>query len=114
MRSLVPVGVSPEDYQPSPQDIAKLRDADVLVENGAGLEGWLAGTVRNAGNPGLRVVVCADGLPVVAENPHLWIDPVLARAYVARVRDALVAADATHAGGYRAAARAYDAPAASR
>src|SRR5581483_10496010 len=44
VRSLVPVGVSPEDYQPSPQDAAKLRDADVLIENGAGLEGWLDAT----------------------------------------------------------------------
>jgi|SRR5579884_247766 len=107
--SLVPVGVSPEEYQPSPQDIAKLRDADVLVENGAGLETWLASTVRNAGNPKLRIVDCSVGLPRIDENPHLWMDPVLARAYVARIRDALVAADAAHAASYRDAARAYDA-----
>ena len=109
VRSLVPVGVSPEDYQPSPQDIAALRNADVLVENGAGLESWLASTVRNAGNPRLRVVVCSDGLAVRDGNPHLWMDPVFARAYVAKIRDALAGADAAHAAAYRASARAYDA-----
>ncbi len=109
IRSLVPVGVSPEDFQPAPSDIAALRDADVLVENGAGLEGWLERTIQNAGNPRLRIVVCTESLPVRDGNPHLWMDPELARGYVARIRDALVAADAPHAGAYRDAAKAYDA-----
>ncbi|MDB5093256.1 MAG: periplasmic solute binding protein [Candidatus Eremiobacteraeota bacterium] len=108
VRSLVPVGVSPEDYQPTPADIAALHDADVLVENGAGLELWLEGTIRNAGNPRLKIVVCTDGLPVVNGNPHLWMDPVFARAYVDKIRDALVDADAPHADTYRTAAAAYD------
>jgi len=106
--SLVPVGASPEDYQPVPQDIVALREADVLVENGANLEGWLAPTIANAGNPALRIVVCTDGLPVVNGNPHLWMDPVYARAYVGKIRDALVAADPTDAGAYRATAADYD------
>lgn len=108
VRSLVPVGVSPEDFQPAPGDVAALRDADVLVENGAGLEGWLRAMVRNAGNPQLRIVVCADGLPVRDGNPHLWMDPEYARAYVAKIRDALAAADPPHADGYRASAKSYD------
>jgi ABC-type Zn uptake system ZnuABC Zn-binding protein ZnuA len=108
VRSLVPVGVSPEDYQPAPADIAALHDADVLVENGAGLEGWLDATVRNAGNPHLVEVVCSDGLPVRSGNPHLWMDPVYARSYVAKIRDALVAVDPAHAADYRASAAAYD------
>ena len=108
VRSLVPVGVSPEDYQPTPADIAALHDADVLVENGAELELWLEGTIRNAGNPRLRVVVCTDGLPVVNGNPHLWMDPVFARAYVDKIRDALVVADPPHAEAYRTATAAYD------
>jgi manganese/iron transport system substrate-binding protein len=108
VRSLVPVGVSPEDFQPAPDTIAALHDADVLVENGAGLESWLDATIRNASNPRLRIVVCTDGLPVVAGNPHLWMDPEYARAYAAKIRDALVAVDAANAGDYRAAAAAYD------
>ncbi len=108
VRSLVPVGVSPEDYQPTPADIAALHDADVLVENGAGLELWLEGTIRNAGNPHLRIVVCTDGLPVRDGNPHLWMDPVFARAYVDKIRDTLADADAPHADAYRTAAAAYD------
>jgi ABC-type Zn uptake system ZnuABC Zn-binding protein ZnuA len=108
VRSLVPVGVSPEDFQPSPDTIAALRNADVLVENGAGLEGWLQSTIRNAANPRLRTVVCAEGLPVVAGNPHLWMDPEYARLYARTIASALAAADAPHAAAYRSAAGAYD------
>jgi ABC-type Zn uptake system ZnuABC Zn-binding protein ZnuA len=91
--SLVPVGASPEDYQPTPSDIARLHSANVLFENGLGLEAWLARTIDNAKNPNLRITVLSDGLPHVDSNPHLWMDPELARAYVRKMRDALAARD---------------------
>lgn len=91
--SLVPVGASPEDYQPTPSDIERLHAADVLFENGLGLEAWLARTIENAKNANLRIVVLSDGLPHIDSNPHLWMDPELARAYVRKMRDALAARD---------------------
>jgi ABC-type Zn uptake system ZnuABC Zn-binding protein ZnuA len=108
VRSLVPVGVSPEDFQPSPDTIAAVREADILVENGAGLDGWLDATIHNAANQRLRIVVCTDGLAVRDGNPHLWMDPELARRYAAKVRDAAVETDAPRAAAYRTAAARYD------
>jgi ABC-type Zn uptake system ZnuABC Zn-binding protein ZnuA len=87
--SLVPVGASAEDYQPTPADIEKLSKADVLVENGLGLEAWLERTVDNAKNSRLRIVVASAGLPHKGNNPHLWMDPELARGYIRNIRDAL-------------------------
>jgi ABC-type Zn uptake system ZnuABC Zn-binding protein ZnuA len=108
IHSLVPVGSSPEDYQPAPQDIEAIHDASVLVENGANLEGWLQSDLDNARNEKLTVVVCADGLPVRDNNPHLWMDPEFARVYVRKIRDALVLADPPNAAAYRSNAAAYD------
>jgi ABC-type Zn uptake system ZnuABC Zn-binding protein ZnuA len=107
--SLVPIGASPEDYQPAPQDIERVHDARVLLENGANLETWLDGTIDNARNPGLIRVVLSDGLPVRDGNPHLWMDPVFARTYVKKIRDAMIAADPAGAATYRTNAAAYDA-----
>jgi len=109
VRSLVPIGASPEDYQPAPQDIEAVHDARVLLENGANLETWLDGTIENARNPNLIRVVLSDGLPVRDGNPHLWMDPVFARVYVRKIRDAMIAADPANAATYRANATAYDA-----
>ena len=108
VKNIVPIGASPETFAPAPQDVATVADADVLVENGAGLETWLDRLLHDAASPNLRIVVCAQGLPVKNLNPHLWMDPVLAEAYVAKIRDALIAADPQHARAFRRNAAAYD------
>jgi ABC-type Zn uptake system ZnuABC Zn-binding protein ZnuA len=107
--SLVPIGASPEDYQPSPPDIDKLHAADILVENGVGLEVWLARTIDNAKNASLVIVTATKGLPVKNGNPHLWMDPELARGYVRNIRDAFVARDPAGKAVYVRNAAAYDA-----
>jgi manganese/iron transport system substrate-binding protein len=109
VKNIVPIGASPETFQPAPQDVATVADADVLVENGAGLETWLDKLLRDAGARNLHVVVCADGLPVQNDNPHLWMDPLLAKRYVQKIRDTLIAVDPQHAGEYRHNAMTYDA-----
>jgi manganese/iron transport system substrate-binding protein len=106
--SLMPVGASPETYQPAPADIVRAHDAGLIVENGAGLEAWLQ-PMLSAGNAHAPVVNCSDGLTVVAANPHLWLDPQYARHYVAAIRDGMIAADPGGAATYRANAVAFDA-----
>jgi ABC-type Zn uptake system ZnuABC Zn-binding protein ZnuA len=109
VQNLVPVGASPENYQPSPQDIAVLSQARLVVENGAGIDVWLRHMIQSVGNANMREVVLTDGLPVVGHNPHLWMDPVLAQAYVGKIRDALVQIDPAHKADYERNARAYGA-----
>lgn len=107
--SIVPVGASPETFEPTPQDVATLSQAQLLVENGAGLETWLDRLLRNAGSANLHVVVCADGLPIKNGNPHLWMDPQLAKRYVLKIRDGLIAVDPKDAPAFRANATRYNA-----
>jgi ABC-type Zn uptake system ZnuABC Zn-binding protein ZnuA len=105
--SLLPVGASPETYQPTPSDIVRVHQAALLIENGAGLEAWLAPMLR-AGGAAARIVDCSAGLHVIAANPHLWLDPQNARAYVVAMRDGMIAADPAGAATYRANAAALD------
>ncbi len=107
VKSLVPVGASPEEYQPTPQDVATLSQAALLVENGAGLETWLGKTIANVKSSSLRTVVASDGLPVKNQNPHLWMDPIYAKHYVFAIRDALIEIDPQHAGEYHTNATRY-------
>jgi ABC-type Zn uptake system ZnuABC Zn-binding protein ZnuA len=91
--NLVPVGASPETYQPTPRDVALLRAADLAVENGAGIETWFARTLASAQRPGLETLVCSAGLRVDGGNPHLWMDPGYAARYESAIRDALIRVD---------------------
>jgi ABC-type Zn uptake system ZnuABC Zn-binding protein ZnuA len=115
--SLVPKGGEVHTFDPTPSDIRRVVEADLIVRNGLGLDDWLAGLVSDAG-ASAPVVVLGEDLPGVdylggdpshgeAVNPHLWLDVAYAELYVNRIADALVAADPDGAEGYRERAAAY-------
>jgi len=116
--SLVPPGADPHEYQPSPRDLQRVAEADLLVVNGGGLEGRLLDALEAAGSQ-VPVVVASRGIPprtpqpgepplAAGEvDPHFWLDPVLVKRYVATIRDALVRADPAGADTYIANAAAY-------
>lgn len=52
-------------FQPSPRDTRALADADLVVENGLGLEGWMPRLVEASGFKGPRVVA-SDGITPIA------------------------------------------------
>lgn len=100
-------GIDPHDYEPSPADVQDVADADVVVENGAGLEdGWLDLTLAASGFSGRRVVA-SRGVLVHDGDPHVWQDPRNAEIMVADIAAALAAADPADADAFRARAAAY-------
>ena len=104
IRSIVPAGVDVEDYEPTPQDLQAVSQADLLVMNGLALDRWVPKLVQSA-NPGITTLVLSDGLPVLGVgtsedediaqngNPHFWLDPQYAKAYVQKIHDQLVSID---------------------
>jgi ABC-type Zn uptake system ZnuABC Zn-binding protein ZnuA len=115
--ALMPGGVDPHGFEPTPTDVAKIADSNVLIVNGAGFEEFLANLLENAG--GQRVVIeAAAGLtprePKVGEyagehesDPHFWLDPNNVIKYVENIRDGLSQADPGGAATYTANAEAY-------
>jgi manganese/iron transport system substrate-binding protein len=118
VRSVVPAGVDVEDYNPKPDDLQAIAQADVLVMNGLALDRWVPKLVE-AAHPGLLTLVLSDGLPAlgvgdsddedIAENgnPHFWLDPQYARVYVQKIHDQLVSVDPAGAPTYDANTAAY-------
>jgi ABC-type Zn uptake system ZnuABC Zn-binding protein ZnuA len=113
--AIAPAGASIEDFAPKPEDARKVADARVIIVNGLGLDRWAEPLLRNASKEA-RVVTLSEGLPRLGVgestgfedgNPHFWFDVRHAKAYVERIRDALVAADPSHREGYRNRATAY-------
>lgn len=109
---LVPTGVEPHDWEPSPQDVARLRQAAAFVYNGAGLEPWAETLVKALGDPGPVLVNATAGVALLpaegpGPDPHAWLDPVLAQAQVEAIRAGLAKADPDNAERYAGNARAY-------
>lgn len=106
---LLPTNVGPHDFQAKPEDVQKLTKADVLIENGLGMETFLDELIKNAGNSNLKIIDSSKGVQTistdaiagkkqaqskqVAFNPHIWLDPKRAIQQVENIRDGLVAAD---------------------
>ena len=105
--TLVPIGSSPETYEPTPQDVTALEHAALVVENGAGLEAWLDKLIKSSATKA-RILVLSDVMPAQlrAINPHFWLDPNYAELYVAQISHALSQIDPTNAQRYRANAAA--------
>ncbi len=103
--ALLPAGADPHTYELSPGRVVDVARADLAFVNGPGLEGSLRAVIdENAGGP---VDVLTDGLEIVAGNPHLWLDPMLAINYVQSILLALAASDPEGATEYAANAAAY-------
>jgi len=97
-------------YEPTPADAKKVADAKLVFINGLGLEGWLPRLVQAAGGRA-TVVTATFGIAPLRRgadaDPHAWQSVVNAKAYVANVRDALVAAAPADAESFRANAAGY-------
>lgn len=78
VRTLIPANASPHTYSPGPQDIKSLREADLVLTNGFGLETDLERAFTALGDKHLRV---QDMIPGAAAdstgNPHVWLSPAL-------------------------------------
>ena len=94
---LIPKGVEPHDYEPTIKDIQRVDSADVLVYNGLGFENWIG----KMSNP--QKIDASKGLNAsyldernMTFDPHVWLDPLLAKKQVENVRDGLIMIDPNH------------------
>jgi len=98
--TLLPVTVDPHEYQPKPQDVARLAQAQVLIINGLGYESWLQKTLDSLGGQP-QVIVVTQGLVPEPDpsgqhpegDPHMWMNPLNVINYVDQIRDGLTKAD---------------------
>jgi zinc/manganese transport system substrate-binding protein len=122
LSALVGPGGDAHVYTPTPADARNVAAAKIVIVNGLGFEGWLPRLVKSAGNKA-TVVTATKGITPRKEkadahghkhshdhsdaDPHAWQSVANAKIYVANIRDALVAADASGAEAYRKNADAY-------
>jgi zinc/manganese transport system substrate-binding protein len=97
----IPNGQDPHDWEPSARDIETINNADLVVENGLGLEGGMEKTLDQARSNGVKFFTASDhitirhvgqgeGIPsgdpdqaIGAPDPHMWMDPLAMKDVVA-------------------------------
>ncbi|TFG83667.1 MAG: ABC transporter substrate-binding protein [Erysipelotrichales bacterium] len=101
--NLVPPGIEPHDFELSAQDRIKLQNADVLLSIGVGFENWLDEVAKKLDHT--LVVKTGEGIASDPQDPHVWLDPLLAKAMAMKIRDALIQVDPQNKTTYNANAR---------
>lgn len=103
----MPNKLDPHEWEPSAKDIETFHRADLLIENGLGLEGGMQKTLETVRSKGVKFFTASDniavrhvgpgeGIPtgdpdqaVGAEDPHLWMDPIAIKSVVVALVPAL-------------------------
>jgi len=132
VESIVPKGGVVETFDPTPSDMTRVAEADLIVMNGFDLDAWVAQMVADSGATAPLVQLAVDlpgvtyieggeegeeGAPQAspdangrgAVNPHLWLNVAYASRYVGRIVEALATTDPDDAAAYEVSGAAYQA-----
>ena len=112
--SITKPGAEIHGYEPTPRDILRAHDADLILWNGMNLELWFEQFFSNLRDvPAATLTDGIDPIPIAAgsyegkPNPHAWMGLDNAMIYIDNIERALSTADPTNAGSYAANAAAY-------
>ena len=124
---LLDAGQESHGYEPTPQDIAAIADADVFVYNSDEMETWVPSVLESIESSDVIVVEAAEDIALfeleeAAEeehsdeegedahnvDPHVWLDPVYAQEEVAAILAGVLEADEANKESYQANAAAFN------
>jgi len=113
IESITKVGAEIHGYEPTPGDIARATDADLILDNGLGLEAWFEKFVASVDAPHVVVSDGIDPIDIAGDayegrpNPHAWMSPVLAQSYVDAMAESFADLDPDNADDYAQRAEDY-------
>ncbi|MCY1136649.1 metal ABC transporter substrate-binding protein [Actinoplanes sp. Pm04-4] len=113
VESITKPGAEIHGYEPTPRDLRRAADADLILDNGLGLEAWFQQFVDGLDVPH---AVVSDGVATIGiagdayagrPNPHAWMSPANVRTYVDNTVAAFGRLDPGHAADFGANGDAY-------
>lgn len=114
VESITKPGAEIHEYQPTPKDIVKAQDADLILWNGLNLEMWFERFFQKIKNK--PSVVVTEGIEPISiyegpykgkPNPHAWMSPTTALIYIDNIKKAFIKYDPKNAAIYEKNAAAY-------
>ncbi|SFS05998.1 manganese/iron transport system substrate-binding protein [Yoonia litorea] len=116
VESITKPGAEIHGYQPTPRDIIRAQDADLILWNGLNLELWFEQFFANLDDvpsailtEGITPMSISSGSYDGKPNPHAWMSLESALIYVDNIRDAFIEHDPDNAETYAANAESYKA-----
>jgi zinc transport system substrate-binding protein len=118
---LVPTGVEPHDWEPTIQDVQQMQKSNLIIINGIGFENWVhsleelnySGTIVDT-----SIGIIIRDSEIIDEHetdehdhesgdPHIWLNPVLAKIQVQNIADSFSQQDPQNQQFYQTNAKSY-------
>ena len=112
--SITKPGADIHTYQPTPGDILKAQEADLILWNGLNLELWFKKFYQNIDDT--KSAILSDGIEPIGikggayngkPNPHAWMSPEAAKIYINNIKNALINIDPANKDYYKKNAQRY-------
>lgn len=118
---LLPPGVEPHSFEPTPKDVADIKKADLFIYTGKYMEPWVEKVIEATQGGSLLIVNTSTGIDLIDEeehnghdtqkheeehhhggkDPHIWVDPILAQKMVDNIVEGLGRIDLANASFYK-------------
>lgn len=113
VESLIPPGAEVHGYDPTPGDLKRAAGADLILDNGLGLEAWFEQFIDELDVPHAVVTQGVNAIAIEGDayggkpNPHAWMSPKNAEIYARNMAQAFAELDPAHASAYAENTEAY-------
>ncbi|MBV7363876.1 metal ABC transporter substrate-binding protein [Actinomycetaceae bacterium TAE3-ERU4] len=112
IQSITKPGAEIHAYEPTPSDVKRATNANLIIDHGMGLELWFQKFIQDAKVPHVVLSQGIEEIPIEGSshaNPHTWMSPDNVQKYVDTLQKAFSKLDPAHAADYKANAEAYKA-----
>lgn len=119
---LLPAGVEPHSYEPTPNTIIRINESDLFVYTSDIMETWISNLFTELNDQGPIVVNSSNGVELITHleeehsdeedhdeeyDPHFWLDPLNAKIMAENITAGLIEMDPENADFYQANANIY-------
>lgn len=103
VKNIIPFGFEPHEYELTVKDVVQIQSSDLLILNG-GVEAWQEKIKNNLQGKKTKIVIAGEGLLTqqltkdnqTSQDPHIWLNPQLAKKESQKIADALIKIDPQH------------------
>jgi zinc transport system substrate-binding protein len=108
--AFIPIGIEPHDWEPTTTDVLRLKDTDLFIYNGGGMEPFVNKLITTNEYTNVEFVETTAGINLNSSNvtnPHVWLDPILAIHQVNIIKNAMINSDPKNKQHYEDNASSY-------
>ena len=108
LKSVIPLGSEPHDWEPLPSSIKLIQESDIIVYNGIGFDSWIDDVLSESKDNNTISIDISNGLKLLelsedehhdehkeysGYDPHVWLDPILMKAQVELINKSITELD---------------------